>query len=76
MEVEEPSPRVIFRAMSSHALWEETDLTSEAREMVHTQEKALKQRIATRYNFAVAPRKFEKGDLVLQHANMGPPTPK
>ena len=65
MEVKEPSPSIIFQATSSYALWEEIDLTSEAREMAYMREKVLKQRIATRYNFVITTQKFEKGDLVL-----------
>ena len=36
--------------------------------------KALKQRIAKRYNSTVIPYKFEEGDLVLWCANIEPPT--
>ena len=42
MEVGEPSPRIIFRYMSSESIREEIDLSSEAREMAHIREKALK----------------------------------
>ena len=66
IKVEEPSPRVIFRAMSSESLKEEIDLSGKAKEMAHIWEKALKQRITKRYNSAVIPRKFEEGDLVLR----------
>ena len=64
VEVQEPSPRVIFQTTSSEALREEIDLSDEAREMAHIQKKALKQKIAKGYNSAVIPRRFE-GDLVL-----------
>ena len=75
IEVEEPSPRVIFRVISSQALWEKADLTGEAREMTHIRKKALKQRIANRDNFAVVPQRFEEGDWVLRHTNIGLPPP-
>ena len=39
VEVEEPSPWVIFLSMSSQVLWEEADLANEAREMAYIQEK-------------------------------------
>ena len=42
MEVEEPSPRVIFWSTSSESIREEIDLSSEARKMAHIREKALK----------------------------------
>ena len=70
VEVEEPSPRVIFQAISSDALKEEINLSNEASEMAHIREKALKQRIAKRYNSMVAPCKFEKGDFTLRHDNI------
>ena len=73
-EVEQPSPRILFRTTSSKALKEEVDLSGEAREMAHIREKALKQRIARRYNYAVIPQRFEEGDLVLRHVDIGPPT--
>ena len=74
VEVGEPSPRVIFRSPSFECIREEIDLSSEAREMAHIREKALKQRVAKRYNSSVVPRKFDKGDLVLHRANIGPLT--
>ena len=49
VEVEEPSPRTVFRATNPGALSEEVDLTGEVREITHIQEGALKQRIAKRY---------------------------
>ena len=42
IEVEEPRSRVIFRATSSKSLREEINLSSEAKEMTHIREKALK----------------------------------
>ena len=74
VEVGEPSPRVIFRSTSSKSIREQIDLSSEAREMVHIREKALKQRVTKRYNSSVVPQKFELGDLVLHRANIGSPT--
>ena len=75
VEVGELSPRVVFRSTNSDSIREEIDLSSEAREMVHIREKALKQRVAKRYNSSIVPWKFEKGDFVLCRANIGPPTP-
>ena len=65
VEVKEPSPRDIFQALNFEALQEEVDFSSKARKMAHIWEKVLKQRITRRYNSAIVPRKFEKGDLVL-----------
>ena len=42
VEVEEPSLSVIFCIMSSKALREEINLSSEAREMAYIQQKELK----------------------------------
>ena len=42
VEVEEPSPRVIFQAMSPESLKEEIDFFSKAREMEYIWEKTLK----------------------------------
>ena len=75
VKVEEPSLWVIFWPTSSEALGEEANLTNEAREMVHMQEKVLKHRIAQRYNSDVIPRKFHEGDLVLWRTNIKPPPP-
>ena len=75
IEVGEPSPRVIFQSTSFESIREEIDLSSKAREMTHNREKALKQRVAKRYNSSVVPRKFEEGVLVLQQPNIGQPTP-
>ena len=75
VEVGEPGPRVIFQSMSSESIREEINLSNEAREMAHIRKKALKQRVAKRYNSSVVPRKFEEGDLVLRRANIEPPTP-
>ena len=72
-EVEELSPRVMIRQTNSTSLQEESDLANEAREMAHIWEKALKHWIAWRYNSEVITRKLEKGDLVLQRANIGRP---
>ena len=74
VEVEEPCLRIIFRSTSSQALRKEVDLASEVREMTHIREKALKQRIANRYNSAIIPWIFQEGDLVLRRANIGPPS--
>ena len=54
---------------------EEIDLSSEAREMAYIREKALKQRVAKRYNSSIVPRKFKEGDLVLRRANIEQPIP-
>lgn len=53
VEVREPNLGVIFRAMSSKVLREEVDLANDVRKMVYILEKALKQRIARRYNSIV-----------------------
>ena len=45
VEVEEPSPKVVFRGMNSSSLHEEADLSNKAKEMAHIQEKALKKTI-------------------------------
>ena len=42
VEIEGPSPRVIFQTMSSEALREEIDLSGKAREMAYIREKVLK----------------------------------
>ena len=47
--------QVMFLSMSSQALREEADLANKAREMAHIREKALKHRIANRYNVDVIP---------------------
>ena len=75
VKIEELSPQVMFGQTDSTSLREESDLPNEAREMAHIQEKALKHRIAQRYNSEVITHKFEKGDLVLWHANIGKPLP-
>ena len=75
IEVKEPSPWVMFQRTNSQALLEEADLANEAREMAHLREKALKHWRANPYNAEVIPQKFGKGDLVLRHANIGPPHP-
>ena len=62
MEVGEPSSRVIFRSTNLESIREEINLSSEAREMAHIREKALKQRVAKRYNSSVVPQKFKEGD--------------
>ena len=61
--------------MSFKSLREEIDLSGEAGEMVHIEERVLKQRIAKRYNSVVILCKFEEGDLVLSCANIGPLAP-
>ena len=53
---------------------EEIDLSSKARKMAHIREKALKLRVAKRYNSSMIPHKFKEGDLVLQRTNIEPPT--
>ena len=73
-EVGEPSPKVIFRSMSFKSMREDINLSNKARKMVHIREKALKLRIAKRYNSSVIPRKFKEGDLVQQRTNIGLPT--
>ena len=75
VEVEEPSPRVIFRATSSQALRKEANLASKAKEMAYLREKVLKHWIANKYNVDIIPRKFQERDLVLRCANTGPPLP-
>ena len=65
IEVEEVSPHVMFRPTCHQALREESDLSSEVREMAHLREKALKHRISQRYNAKVIPRTFNDGELVL-----------
>ena len=64
VEVEEPIPRVIFQAMNLESLWEEAKLISEARKMAQVWEKALKQRITRRNDFAIVPRKFKEKVLM------------
>ena len=76
VEVEEPSSKAIFRSTSSQTLWKEVDLASEAREMTHIRENMLKQRIANRCNSVVVPWNFQKGDLIIWRANIGPPLPR
>ena len=55
IEVEEPSLTVVFQSTSSQVVQKEADLTEETREMAHIREKALKQRVANRYNSAIVP---------------------
>ena len=59
--------------MNSEALCEETNLVGEAKEIGHIWEKALKWRIANRYNSVAVPQKFKEGDLVLRRGDIRPP---
>ncbi|XP_016168649.1 uncharacterized protein LOC107611209 [Arachis ipaensis] len=72
VEVGELSPRLLLKGVEEAV---EKDLVDEARESAHLSEVALKQRMALRYNTKVLRREFEENDLVLQHNDIGLPTP-
>ena len=48
--------------------WIDLDQLLEDQEMAHIRSKAIKQRIARKYNAKVVTQKFKEGDLVLRRA--------
>ncbi|XP_072073822.1 uncharacterized protein [Arachis hypogaea] len=72
VEIEEPSPRLLFGGVEEGL---EKDLIDETRQMAHLIETTLKQRVALRYNAKVLKRSFELGDLVLRRNDIGLLTP-
>ncbi|MCI58566.1 hypothetical protein A2U01_0079821, partial [Trifolium medium] len=53
------------------SLREELDLSDEARDWVILTEVVIKQRMTTKYNKKVSPRRFNIGDLVLRRVDIG-----
>ena len=76
VEVKKPSLQVIFRSISSQALQEEVNVANRAREIAHIRKRTLKHWITNRYNANIIPQRFQRGDLVLRHANIEPPPPE